>query len=494
MKTKINGLLSLLIGVVVVTGCTKDLEENPKTFIAPDDFFASASQCTQAVNGAYSSLYSIYGAVNFWQVTDLGTDLIVTADASNLIFNNYTFNSGNTGASGMWSTLYGAIKNANMVINRVSKASIDTALRARLVAETKFLRGLYYFNLTNIFGDVPLWTDELDATVVSQLKRSPLADVRAQVIKDLTEAVPALPLKYGASDIGRVTQGAALSLLAKVYLYNKDWADARATALRVVQGNQYSLLPNYADVFDIQDRYKNNAESVFEVQFRRDAATNNNVKTHAMVTYYMMGIDPNNKTYAGVDFGNTTITGFFVMCPTLRLDSLFEPGDLRKNVVLGYGYNGQTFNRWPRPNHPWFGPKFWDLTATAQASGKDLYVLRYADVLLILAEAYNEEGNTPGSTQYLDKIRERAGLADLPAGLSQDDLRKEVMKERGIEFVGEFQRKWDLVRWGKLQDAIHSIAYDNPLGAANIQPYNNLFPISATDIVVNPNLTQNPGY
>ena len=494
MKLKINLALFLFIGSVFMTGCTKDLQENPNTFIAPDDFFTNASQCTQAVNGVYSSLYSIYGAVNFWQVTDLGTDLIVTADANNLLFNNYTFNSGNTGASGMWSTLYGAIKNANMVINRVSKAPIDTAMRARLVAETKFLRGLYYFNLSNIFGDVPLWTDELDAAAVSKLSRTPLADVRGQIIKDLTEASAALPLKNGTSDIGRATQGAALALLAKVYLYNKDWANAQATALKVVQANQYSLLPNYADVFDIQDRYKNNAESIFEVQFRRDPATNNNVKTHSMVTYYMMNIDANNKTYAGVDFGNTTITGFYVMCPTLRLDSLFEPNDQRKNVVLGFGYNGQTFNRWPRPNHPWFGSKFWDLQASLQASGKDLYVLRYVDVLLILAEAYNEQGNTAGSIQYLDKVRQRAGLADLSAGQSQDSLRTEIMKERGIEFVGEFQRKWDLVRWGKLQEAVQSIAYDNPLGAANIRPYMNVFPIAATDIVINPNLTQNPGY
>ena len=494
MKININLLLSLLTGAILMTGCSKDLQENPNTFIAPNDFFTSADQCTQAVNGVYSSLYSVYGAVNFWQVTDLGTDLIVTADAQNLLWNNFTFNSGNTGASGMWSTLYGAIKNANMVINRVGKANIDTALRARLVGEAKFLRALYYFDLSNIFGDVPLWTEELDAATVGKLKRSPLADVRAQVIKDLTEAAAALPLKYAATDVGRATQGAALALLAKVYLYNKDWANTVSAALQVVQANQYSLLPNYADVFDIQDRYKNNAESIFEVQFRRDPTTNNNVKTHAMVTYYMMAIDPNNKTYAGVDFGNTTIVGFYVMCPTLKLDSMFEPNDQRKNVVLGFGYNGQTFNRWPRPNHPWFGSKFWDLQATGQVSGKDLYVLRYVDVLLMLAEAYNEQGNAAGSITYLNKVRERAGLTDLPAGESQDSLRSEVMKERGIEFVGEFQRRWDLARWGILQQAIQSIPDDNPIGAANIQPYMALFPIAATDIVINPNLTQNPGY
>lgn len=490
---KTAALLLALTGSILLQSCDSALNEDPKTFIAPDNFFANADQCTQAVNGVYTSLYSVYGATAFWSMTELGTDLSFSTDANNLVPNDFTFNSGNTGTGSMWSTLYGAIKNGNMVIARVSKAPIDEKIKARLVGETKFLRALWYFTLTNTYGDVPLWTDELDVDAVGQLPRTPLADVRAQMIKDLTEAAEALPLTTSASDAGRATQGAALTLLAKVYLYNQDWANAQKTALRVVEGGKYSLLPSYADVFDIWNRYKNNAESIFAVQFLRVAATSNNVRTHQLVNYYMPTRDAGLSTYAGVDFGKYVIDGWHVYVPTSKFVDMFEPNDLRKDVVLGYGYNGQKFKTWPKENHPWYGPKFWDLEANAQASGKNLYVLRYADVLLILSEAYNELGNTAESTKWLNMVRKRAGLKEL-AGLSKENLREALMKERAIELVGEYQRRPDLVRWGKLVEAVKSVANDNPTGAANVRPFHNYYPISADEIIKNPNLVQTAGY
>ncbi|MCL4639916.1 MULTISPECIES: RagB/SusD family nutrient uptake outer membrane protein [Olivibacter] len=498
MKTRIITMkiylfMFLLTGSMLIGGCEKALDEDAKTFIAPDKFFTNGEQCTQAVNGVYGSLNTIYGSPEFWRIVDLGTDLSYTEDANNLIPHEYTFTSGNTGTGGIWSAAYTAIKNANMVVNRVSQAPIDEQLKGRLVGEAKFLRALYYFILSNFWGDVPLWTDELNVDAVSQLARTPLVEVRAQIVKDLSEAAETLPLSYGTSDVGRATKGAALTLLAKVYLYNKEWTNAQQTALQVVQSGQYSLLPNYADVFDVHNRFKNNAESIFEVQFLRDAATATNIKTHQQVSYYMPARDPGKSTYAGVDFGNYIIDGWSVCRPTLKLAKMFEPNDQRKDVVLGYGYNGQTFTKWPRPDHPWFGPKFWDLDANAQASGKNLYILRYVDVLLILAEAYNEDGNIAESTKWLNEVRKRAKLNEL-ANPSQENLREEIMKERAIEFAGEFQRRWDLVRWNKLVEAVKSVADDNPIGAANIKPFHNYYPISAEEIIKNPNLTQNPGY
>ncbi|HWV75607.1 MAG TPA: RagB/SusD family nutrient uptake outer membrane protein [Pseudosphingobacterium sp.] len=498
MKTRIIAMkvylfMFLLLGGILTGGCEKALEEDAKTFIAPDNFFTNGEQCTQAVNGIYGSLHAIYGAPEFWRIVDLGTDLSYTEDANNLVPQEYTFGSGNTGTGGVWSTAYTAIKNANMVVARVSQAPIDEQLRGRLVGEAKFLRALYYFILTNFWGDVPLWTDELDVNAISQLARTPLTEVRAQIIRDLSEAAEALPMSYGANDVGRATKGAALALLAKVYLYNEDWTRAQQTALQVVQSGQYSLLSNYADVFDVRNRFKNNAESIFEVQFLRDAATSTNIKTHQQASYYMPARDPGKSTYAGVDFGSYVIDGWSVCRPTLKLVEMFEPNDQRRDIVLGYGYNGQPFTKWPRLDHPWFGPKFWDLDANAQASGKNLYVLRYVDVLLILAEAYNEEGNTPESIKWLNEVRKRAQLNEL-ANQSQEGLREEIMKERGIEFAGEFQRRWDLVRWGKLVEAVKSVADDNPIGAANIKPFHNYYPISAEEIIKNPNLTQNTGY
>ncbi|WP_344977592.1 RagB/SusD family nutrient uptake outer membrane protein [Compostibacter hankyongensis] len=491
---KAYALVLLLTGGVFAGGCKKALEENPKTFISPDQFFTTADQCTQAVNGAYSSLYNLYTNTTFWASSEEGTDLTITADANNLIPNNYTMSSGSVFVS-FWGSMYSAIKNDNMIINRISKAPIDESLKARLIGETKFLRALWYFTLTNTWGDVPLWIDELDVDAVSSLPRSSVADVRAQMIKDLTDAAAALPLSYDPADVGRVTKGAALTLLAKVYLYNKDWANAQKAALQVVQSNQYALLTDYSNLFDMQERYNDNKESIFEVHFQRIAASGTNVKIHNLVSYYMMARDAGANTYAGVDFGsNVVITGWYVFIPTMRLVSMFEDNDLRKNVVLGYGYNGQTFNRWPKPDgRPWFGPKFWDLNANSTASGKDLYVLRYADVLLMLAEAYNEQGNTTESLKYINQIRERAGLADL-SGVSQEGIRTELFKERAIEFVGEFQRRYDLVRWGKLEDAVKSVADENTVGAANFKSYMKLYPISADEIIKDPNLTQNPGY
>lgn len=499
MKTQIKAgktyaFLLLLTGSFFLQGCDNALNEDPKTFIAPDNFFNNADQCTQAVNGVYTSLYSVYGATAFWSMTELGTDLSYSTDPNNLVPNDFTFNSGNTGTGGMWAALYGAIKNSNMVIARVSKAPIDEKTRARLVGETKFLRALWYFTLTNTFGDVPLWTDELDIDAVSLLPRAPLTDVRAQIIKDLSEAADALPLTTSAGDVGRVTQGAALTLLAKVYLYNQDWTNAQKTALRVVESGKYSLLPSYADVFDIWNRNKNNAESIFAVQFLRNAATSNNIRTHQLVNYYMPTRDAGLSTYAGVDFGKYVVDGWHVYIPTAKLVDMFEPDDLRREVVLGYGYNGQKFKTWPKENRPWYGPKFWDLEANAQASGKNLYVLRYADVLLILAEACNEQGNTADCAKWINEIRKRAGLKALTTGLSKDNLREAIMKERAVEFVGEYQRRPDLVRWGKLLEAVKSVADDNPVGAANIKPFHNYYPISADEIIKNPNLVQTAGY
>ena len=121
-------------------------------------------------------------------------------------------------------------------------------------------------------------------------------------------------------------------------------------------------------------------------------------------------------------------------------------------------------------------------------------MLRYADVLLILSEAYNELGNTAESAKWLNEVRKRAGLKELATGLSKDNLREALMKERAVEFVGEYQRRPDLVRWEKLVEAVKSVADDNPVGAANIKPFHNYYPVSADEIIKNPNLVQTVGY
>ncbi|TZF83145.1 RagB/SusD family nutrient uptake outer membrane protein [Pedobacter sp. BS3] len=408
----------------------------------------------------------------------------------------YTLSPGAPGnISGVWTKCYKAITQANLVINRVGKAPIGAALKSRLIGECKYLRALHYYILSNSFGAVPLWTDELDVTVVSSLPRTPLADVRKQIKADLTDAAADLPTSYPATDVGRATRGAALALLAKVYLFDKDWANAQKYAQQVVDLNQYQLV-NFANLFDINNGFKNNKESIFEIQFKRDNATNTNVKVNYYYTWFFPLKDSNNRTYAGVDFGSTVLRGYENFYPSAVFVNMFDNADKRKAVTLATGYNGQNFTRFIKPGRPWFGAKFWDLQANDRNSGKDIYFQRYADVLLILAEAENEQNNTTGALTWINKVRlEHGGLTTPLSGLTQADIRNVLFTERAIEFAGEFQRKWDLARWGKLVDAVRSVAADNPKGAANIKAEYALFPVPDAEIVKDPNLKpQNPGY
>lgn len=490
----LNTILKYSSILLLLVSCTKELAEEPKTFISPDQFFINQAQCIEAVNGVYGSLYSIYGQEDLWLVTEAGHDLSIMKDPT-YTWRNYTFDASNcNNVLGMWNKLYTGIKNANLVINRIPKAPITDVMKSRLLGEAKFLRASYYFMLSNLFGDVPLWTNELDVDAESILPRSPVSDVRKQIIKDLQDAIAGLPLSYPSSDVGRATKGAAQALLAKVYLYSKDWINAQNSAQDVVNGGQYSLLPNYAQLFDLNCNFKNNKESIFEIQFKRDAATNLNLQVTYYSSWYMPGQNAGKPTFAGVNFGTTVLLGYNLFYPSKKLVNMFEANDVRKNIVLGYSYNGQLFTTFPNTGYPWFGPKFWDLSSNGRNSGKDVYYLRYADVILMLAEALNEQGKTDESILQINKIRARAGLTDLSAGLSQSSVRNIIMNERGIEFVGEFQRRFDLVRWGILVDAVKSIAVENPTAAANIKPFHTLFPIPSVEIAKNSNLTQNTGY
>lgn len=487
--------LSIIIAAILLSGCDKNLTEEPKSSISPDQFFKTDAQCIQAVNGVYSGLPDLFGQEDLWKSIEEGTDIVMylpTNDGNQ----EYTLTAAAPGnISNVWRKCYNAITNANLVINRVGKASITESIKNRIVGEALYLRALHYYILTNSFGAVPLWTDELDVNVVSMLARTPAADVRKQIKDDLLQAADKLPLSYAASDVGRATKGAALALLAKVCLFDKDWANAEKYAQMVVDGKQYTLL-SFADLFDINNKYKNNKESIFEIQFKRDNSTNTNVKVNYYYTWFMPLKDANNKTYAGVDFGSTVLRGYENFYPSAVFINMFEPGDKRKDVTLATSYNGQSFTRFLKPGRPWFGAKFWDLQANDRNSGKNLYFQRYADVLLILAEALNEQSKPADALTWINKVRlDHGGLAIPLSGLSQQQVKEAIMKERAIEFAGEFHRKWDLGRWGTLVDAVKSVAADNPKGAANIKTEYALFPVPDAEIIKNPNLNpQNQGY
>lgn len=491
-------IISTLSLAFFFASCEKSLNEDPQSIIAPDAFFNTVDQCRQATNGVYSHLPGIFNQNGFWSVTMAGTDLFMSQGGNATIeaIQDYNFSAGTEANShAVWRTCYAAIKDANFVINRISGSSIDEDAKKQLLGENKFLRAMYYYMLTSTFGDLPLWTEELRIEEVSQLPRAPLSEIRSQIILDLEEAAASLPLNYDNSNTGRVTKGAALTLLAKVHLSNKDWQKAYDTANQVKDG-EYILLPHYAELFDPYNKSKNNEESIFEIQYKRSAETNQNFIVNSFYTYFFPTGDASGGTYAGVDFGTVILQSYPQFYPTQLLIDLYELEDERREISLSWGFNGETFNRGSKGDRPWFGPKFWDLTANRTASEKNFYFLRYADVIMIMAEAANELGNTDEAITYVNMIkgRAKADLLELGGHLNQEEMREVIMEERAREFVGEFQRKWDLSRWGKLVEAIQQISQDSPDGAKNVKPHHVLFPIPYDEIVKNPNLSQNTGY
>lgn len=491
-------LIFPLFGLAALfSSCEKTLNEDPQSIIAPDAFFKTVDQCRQATNGVYSHLPGIFNQTGFWSVTMAGTDLFMNHGGSATIqaIQDYNFSSASESNShAVWRVCYSAIKDANFVINRISASEIDEESKATLLGENKFLRALYYFLLTNTFGEVPLWTAELNIAEVSELPRAEITALRAQMVLDLEEAAASLPESYDANNVGRATKGAALTLLAKLHLYTENWAEAYQVANQVEDG-VYSLLPNYADLFDPYNKSKNNQESIFEIQYKRNGETNQNFVVNSFYTYFFPTGDAAGGTYAGVDFGSIILQSYPQYYPTQYLIDLYEDDDGRKNVTLSWGFRDQQFNRGSKDDRPWFGPKFWDLTANRTASEKNLYFLRYADVIMTLAEAANEMGNTADAVGHLNRIRQRANVDLVDVGsVNQTQLRKLIQEERAREFVGEFQRKWDLSRWGNLVDAVQRIEDDNAEGARNVQAHHALFPIPYDEIVKNRNLTQNTGY
>jgi hypothetical protein len=356
---------------------------------------------------------------------------------------------------------------------------MDSATRERAVGEARFLRGLFYFNLVRLFGEVPIITAPVSASLTDEeiyLAKSPVSAVYARIIEDITIAAERLPLKYtSANDKGRATRGAAWGLLSKVYLTTSDWANASLYASKVIDSKQYSLNADYISNF--KEANKNGKESVFEVQFYKKANSENSQMVIA---------------------GLPSIPGLFAagtetMLPTTDLLNSFETGDHRKEVTFFSSYWFYTFEP-----HIW---KYWDQDAYKPAattqSGADFFVMRFSEILLIYAEALNEinSGPTAESFTAINMVRARARngkndvLPDL-AGLDHDAFKQAVLNERRHEFVSEGHRWYDLVRTGTLIESVKRAKGD----VANPTTVNYVFPIPQRELDNNRNLKQNEGY
>lgn len=457
------------------------LDQIPESNFTPANFYKNADDAKAAVNSVYDPMNTaeMYNQV-MWIIQDQATDDSEwgggrsTANQAKNDLDKYTFTPATSTFLSVWSTVYRGINRANTVLERVPGITMDTELQTRLLAETKFMRGFYYFTLVRLFGGVPLLLKETTSLNNLQVSRATAEEIYAQVIKDFSEAEAALPLTYTGADKGRATKGAATAFLAKVYLTREDWANAALKAKQVIDSGVYDLWANYSDAFLIAN--KNGKEAVFEVQ-----ALGGGFNEGSFMQGYMRPNFDRVNNIAG--FGDDPVTK--------NLYDTYTAADKRRDVNIRL-YSATSTPAAPASvDYPAYVYKYLDPSATANGEGSNNYpIIRYPDVLLMYAEALNEQaaGNAE-AFNAINKIRTRAGLAVLPSTLSQAAFRDAVLLERRLELAFEGHRWYDLVRTKRLVSAMKA---QNPTIVVTDKNY--LFPIPQTERDANPNLTQNPEF
>lgn len=476
--------LSILTVLVMVSSCSKEkLDVKPRK-IYYENFYQTEESAINAINAVYDVLGKVtqYNS-HLWYIADIASDdfnvnpELNDPDAHE--FDRYTLEATNNYLEEVWQGSYDGIGRANIVLDKVPAIDMDTTLRQRILGEAHFLRGLFYFNLVRMYGGVPLITEPVSSDLSDEeiyRERQAPGVVYSLIRSDLESAAAMLPKQHsGSNNEGRATWGAATSMLAKVHLTRENWQKAASYADSVINSGVYQLYDDYADNF--KESNENGKESIFEVQF---SSSDNNENSRIVISGlpYIKGVFP-----AGVE----------MMLPTDDLLETFEEGDYRKEVTFFSSYWQYDFEP-----HVW---KYWDKDAydaneTGQ-SGANFKLMRYAEVLLIYAEALNESNGGPTQQAYdavnLVRARARNGNEDaLPdlQGLGYEEFRSAVWQERRCEMVNEGQRWFDLKRTGRLIDRVNDAKGDK----ANPQEYNYKFPVPQRERDLNPELTQNNGY
>lgn len=483
-------ILMYIMGAIILvnTSCKDFLDEDPRSVMTESNFYKTEADAEAALTAVYDLLsdqWNIYYR-GIYLLTELPTDNakcgIGVANSNIFALDEYTYGPVNDRIDLLYSSLYQAIQNANVAIDRIPSIDFNEEKKNRLIGEAKFVRALLYYNLVRLFGDVPLVLHQTSSLTEVYVPRTPSAEVYAQIIDDLSHAETYLDRENSSANAGRATQASAKGLLASVYLTQKEYALAVEKSEEVIALSAYGLENSYFDLFTPANKF--NKEFLFSVQNKGLTGTANGF---AMALYL-----PRATIHLS---GGGTVAGNSADVPTQEFYDSFEEGDLRKDRTFftQYDAGGGLVSFDPH----WY--KYFDPSAIATLGEGNLNyaVIRYAEVLLIYAEALNElNGTTDEAHEAVNKVRRRAygRSISLPdpdvdlAGLSQIQFREAILEERRWEFGFEGIRWFDLVRTGKLQEVLRA------KGITNVRDYHNFFPLPQRELDVNDLLTQNPGY
>ncbi|MBM3185715.1 MAG: RagB/SusD family nutrient uptake outer membrane protein [Bacteroidetes bacterium] len=446
----------LFISVALSFGCKKFLTVDPPYSQDVENFFQSPEDYDRALTGAYDMLQGSF--MTLW-IGEIASDNSIAGgesvnDSQGLHqIDNMTHGGVNNELRNVLRWNYTGVTRANYILE--NKDNIDFIGKDHIIAEAKFLRAYYYFELVKYFGDVPLIIDKrLGIEEALQIPRTPKAEVYAQIEKDFSEAAAVLnPI---ASQKGRATKGAALSFLGKVYVYQNKFAEAASTFDEVINSGGYSLIPNYNDLFTVAN--ENNSETIFDVQYTglEGGSYGCLICLEGNAAVGFQGI----RQYTGPVYGD----GNSYNLPTQELYNAFSPIDPRRGhtildieafkaaqpdpstVTYAIGAGGHTgfYNNKYIKRQGEIGLPDNDLTSPV-----NYRVMRYADVLLMAAEAHYQTGNTSRAQSLVNQVRVRAGVP----GLAVNSINV-IYKERRFELSGEGFRFFDLVRTGQAADFI----------------------------------------
>ncbi len=507
MTIKIHKLVTSFLAIVLLGSACTELDEEPVGLLAPESFFSTASDAEAAVLGGYSMMSRdlYYGRILPMTLQLLG-DQVTIGDigtlASRVQLNSFTMDASNGNFTDIWASSYMIIGAANAAIAGIPGISMDEERKNQLIGEARITRALAYYHLVQLFGDIPYLTDPIkDPSVVADIAKTPAADVYANMLEDVTYAATVLPATYPGNVRSRATKGTAHTLLSNIYLIQENWAKAAEHAEHVINNAatyNYALMPDYKNLWNAD--LGNINEHIWTVDFLGGALdfSNNN---RANVDYTV----PMNNV-RGADHN-----GWSVTVTTEKLYDFFPDADYRKDVsFLTETLIDGVMKPYTEFTWPYIHIAKWGINPGANANGDgtqsdhNYVIFRYAEVLLMAAEALNEAngGPTPEAYRYLNAVRARArnkgGVVgtfpeDLAPGLSQEAFRQAVRDERVYELAFEWKRWYDLKRWGIVVDAFTGPDSFEPQPA--VKPFNVLMPIPQRELDLNENLLpQNSGY
>lgn len=521
-KSKFLIFALMLALLVPFQACDEDqLEISNPNAVSQLDFFRNEADFRQAVNGMIHPITAVF----FWgRVVHTGP--LLRSDAFNVVpFANNTTLSTLQGVPGVarWSVdmfpqLYQTIARANTILESATDENLSGAARNEILGQTYYMRAFANWYLAAFWGNVPLVLKTPETQEEFFPSNATQAEVYAAVIADLDMAVSLLPATWPSADLGRPTSGAALALRGKTHLYTGNFSAAAADFQAVVNSGVYDLLPaaQYEENFTTSN--ENNIESVFELQFAPQAnfVWGSDIPLTGSQSNFIIDYAPPTLSLDRSHFINPHI-----------LQAFEDNSDtVRRNATINFdypgatGYGGEPFLTdfaadievaneagvpalFTRKYSFQFAGTRAELAPFGQDVGINWRIIRYSDVLLMLAEALNETGDQAGAIALINQVRQRAEIADLPAGLSQQEVFDAIVEERIMELTGEGHRYLDLVRWGLADEVLgqgSTIADGrHPKSLAGTSAFftpgqDELLWIPVPQLNANPNLVQNPGY